>query len=247
MRYAVISDIHSNLEALEAALSEIDGLKADETVCLGDIVGYNANPNECLDIIRERGIRSVMGNHDSRATGHEYPHGFNPAAAHAVLWTRQTVTEENRRFLRELPKTLDIDERVLAVHGWINDTDSYIFGTYDAGENFKLLNDLKGGERGALCFFGHTHVRVAYVEEHGGAVSNMDNPLILDPSLNYLANPGSVGQPRDNDPRASFLILDVEESEIAFHRVDYDIETTARKVLGAGLPGMLAERLKTGW
>jgi diadenosine tetraphosphatase ApaH/serine/threonine PP2A family protein phosphatase len=247
MRYAVISDIHSNLEALEAVLAEIDALGADKTVCLGDIVGYNANPNECIEKLKDRGISSVMGNHDSRATGHTYPGEFNPMAAEAVMWTRGELTEENREFLRELPASLNVDGKFLAVHGWVNDTDSYIYSTYDALENFKLLKLMTGKETDALCLFGHTHVSVGYSDEQGRVEPNTDNPLGLLPGRNYLVNPGSVGQPRDNDPRAAFLILDVEGAAITFHRVEYDMESAGRKVLDAGLPDLLSKRLKTGW
>jgi predicted phosphodiesterase len=247
MRYALISDIHSNLEAFETVLAKIDTLKVDDIVCLGDIVGYNANPNECIEIIKSRGIRAVMGNHDSRASGLEEPYDFNPVAASAVLWTRLRLTEENRRFLEGLPRTLNVDERFMAVHGWINDTDSYIFSPYDAVENFKLLKKVSGTELGGLCFFGHTHIRAAYVEEAGHATSNLENPLKLKEHGNYLINPGSVGQPRDMDPMASFLVLDDDESEITFYRVEYDIESCTRKILKAGLPEVLAKRLKAGW
>jgi putative phosphoesterase len=204
MRYAFISDIHSNLEALETVLSKIDALNVDEVICLGDIVGYNANPNECIDIIRKRGIRAVLGNHDTRATGIDEPTDFNPVAAIAVLWARQALTEENRRFLNGLPRTIDMDGKFLVIHGWVNNTDSYIMG-------------------------------------------NLDNPLELKPDANYLVNPGSVGQPRDGDTRASFAVLDEKDSEITFYRVEYDIESCARKVLEAGLPDILARRLKAGW
>jgi predicted phosphodiesterase len=247
MRYAVISDIHSNLEALETVLARIDTLNVDGIVCLGDIVGYNANPNECIEIIKTRGIRAVMGNHDSRATGMEEPYDFNPVAANAVLWTRQRLTEENKRFLEGLPRTLNIGEKSVAVHGWINDTDSYIITPRDAAENFNLLKEVSGSETGGLCFFGHTHVRAAYVEEQGRISQNLENPVKLEKSGNYLINPGSVGQPRDQDPRASFLVLDEDKSEIDFYRVEYDLESCVRKILEAGLPEMLAERLKVGW
>lgn len=247
MRYGFISDIHSNLEALETVLSKIDALNVDEVICLGDIVGYNANPNECIDIIRKRGIRAVLGNHDTRATGIDEPTDFNPVAAIAVLWARQALNEENRRFLNELPRTIDMDGKFMVIHGWVNNTDSYIMGAYDAAENFRLLKEALGRKLGGLCFFGHTHVRVTYVDAGSEVSANLDNPLELKPEANYLVNPGSVGQPRDGDPRASFAVLDEKDSEITFYRVEYDIESCARKVLEAGLPDVLARRLKAGW
>ncbi|MEE9614603.1 MAG: metallophosphoesterase family protein [Thermodesulfobacteriota bacterium] len=256
MRYAVISDPHSNLEALTAVLSEIDAFGTDETLCLGDLVGYNADPNECVELIRARGIRCVMGNHDSRASGVEEPGGFNPIAAEALLWTREKLTEENRAFIEKLPRAIEIEtgeeagegekngKKFLAVHGRVNDTDGYILGPRDAVDNFRLLEETGGP---GLCFFGHTHVRVAYVETGGRVTVRMDETLEMNVGSNYLVNPGSVGQPRDGDPRAAFLTFDSERMEIESHRVAYDIELTARKIMDSGLPSMLAERLKAGW
>ncbi len=245
MRYAVISDIHSNLEALTASLNEIDKLKADRIICLGDIVGYNPNPNECVEIIRQRNILSIMGNHDSRVAELEDAGDFNLQAARAVYWTRQVLTPENREFLSGLPRSRFVDNRFLAVHGWVNDTDQYILGVNDAQQNFNLLKDLKKSPR--LCFFGHTHVPVAYMEFNSTVEPAAGETLKLIKGVRYLINPGAVGQPRDRDPRASFAVYDTKASEVSFHRVDYDIQSTADKILEAGLPERLAERLKLGW
>ncbi|HXI10369.1 MAG TPA: metallophosphoesterase family protein [Thermodesulfobacteriota bacterium] len=243
MRYAVISDIHSNLEALEAFLKCAESLSLDKTVCLGDIVGYNANPNECVGLVREKKMLCLMGNHDSRVAGLEEPTDFNLQAAQAVLWTRKNITPENAEFLRKLPRTLPVNKKFLAVHGWINDTDRYIFGHRDALANFEMMEETKTG----LCFFGHTHVPVAYVK--GEEVEGMRpfGTVKLEKDKSYLVNPGSIGQPRDRDPRASFLVYDDKKSEITFYRTDYDIAATAAKIMEAGLPERLAERLKLGW
>ena len=245
MRYAVISDIHSNLEALTASLNEIDRIKADKIVCLGDIVGYNPNPNECVELLRERNIQCVMGNHDSRVAGLADASDFNLLAARAIEWTQSVLTQENRDFLTALPRSRFIDGRFLAVHGWVNDTDRYIFGARDAEKNFDLLKELKKPAR--LCFFGHTHVHAAYVEEDGEAHLVEGGSVKLVKGKKYLLNPGAIGQPRDRDPRASFLIFDSKKNQVNFYRVEYDIHTTSEKILAAGLPERLAERLKLGW
>lgn len=243
MRYAVISDIHSNLEALTAFLEEIKKLKIDKIVCLGDIVGYNANPNECIELLKANNAVCVMGNHDSRAAGLEEPDDFNYHAAAAIYWTRKALTPENKDFLASLPRMVLVDKKFLAVHGWINDTDSYVLGMRDAKKNFLLLKEKKTG----LCFFGHTHVPVAYAEKQG-EVHPVPGPVLkVSVEESYLVNPGSIGQPRDRDPRASFIVYDTRKSQISYNRIEYDIHSTAGKIIAAGLPERLAERLKLGW
>ncbi len=243
MRYAVISDVHSNLEALGAVLHSIDTIGVDSILCLGDIVGYNADPNECVEIIRERGIVAVMGNHDERVAGIKEPHDFNPIAADAVYWTREELTEENLEYLRGLPRRLLLHDGIMMIHGWVNDTDRYIMNPHDAEVNFHMLAE--SGSR--LCFFGHPHVAVAYIRERGEVGYSFDEQLSLEEEKEYLINPGGAGQPRDRDPRAPFLIYDSDQKTVTFHRVEYDIEKTMEKILYAGLPRTLAERLRSGW
>ena len=244
MRYAVISDIHSNIEALTAVLERIDAIGVDKTVCLGDIVGYNAAPNECIDLVRKLGLSCVMGNHDARASGLEELHDFNAAAAEAIYWTRKQLTEENRLFLRKLPRRTVVDDAFLPVHGWINDTDSYILSATDASINFRLMEREKTPH---LTFFGHTHVRIAYLARNGCVETSLDETITLKEGVMCLANPGGVGQPRDRDPRAAFLVFDAATQEISFFRTEYNIDSCRRKILGAGLPEVLAERLLYGW
>lgn len=243
MRYAIISDIHSNLEALEAVLAKISGLKVDEILCLGDIVGYNPNPNECIDIVRRTGIRCIMGNHDSRASGLEEPDNFTPLAKEAVLWTRERLTEENKIFLRGLPRELMIDDFFL-FHGSIHDTDRYIIDEKDTMDNFEMLSTLPGKPK--TGFFGHTHVKVVLSLQRGKVLLAPDEELKLSPWKRYLINPGSVGQPRDGEPGASFLAYDEFNEKVNFHRVDYDISITQEKIIEAGLPVELAQRLAIG-
>ncbi len=244
MRYALISDLHANLEALTAVMDKIDTLGIKNIVCLGDIVGYNTNPNECVEIVRERGIRCIMGNHDSRAAGIETPDDFNYQALEALEWTKGVLTDENRGFLKKLPKTLFVDDRFLVFHGWLNDTDSYIFGARDALKNFRLL---KKDGRTNLSFFGHTHVPKSYIGVDGAVEVISERLIKISRKCDYLINPGAVGQPRDRDPRASFAVYDTRDSVVTFHKLDYDIKATVEKIIESGLSIRLAERLKLGW
>ncbi len=245
MRYAILSDIHSNLEALEAVLKEADTLGADSILCLGDIVGYNANPNECVEIIRRHGITAIMGNHDSRVAGLEEPTDFNPIAQEAIFWTRKTIKDTHREFLSTLPHHhIEEEAGFMCVHGWIDSPDSYIFSELEAEYNFRLM---EVEALPPLVFFGHTHVRVAYTKKEVFIGSTLSNPLELEEDTLYLVNPGSVGQPRDGDPRSSFLIYDTSKAQVSFHRVSYDLERCIEKIKKAGLPAPLWQRLQQGW
>jgi len=242
MRIAVLADIHANLEALEAVLERISGLHVTGIVCLGDIVGYNANPNECVDLIKSNDITCVAGNHDVVASGIEDPVRFNQLARIAIGWTREHLTDVNRQFLEKLPRQQQIHD-FMTFHGYIHDTDRYLFNADDARNNFQLLAGLAGHPW--LGFFGHTHVKTVFADENGIKEAGPALEVSLSPATRYLINPGSVGQPRDLDPRASFLIYDADESRITFHRVEYDIQSCQEKILRAGLPTRLAERLVT--
>jgi predicted phosphodiesterase len=244
MRIAVIADIHANLDALQAVLERIHALKVDEIVCLGDIVGYNANPNECVDILRKEKILSVLGNHDACAAGLEEPYRFNALAQRALIWTREHLTEVNRSFLLELPREKMAHDHFL-FHGSIHNTNRYILSRDDITDNFQSLAALPGALK--LGFFGHTHVRTAFIDHRGVISRELSLDLSISPEKRYLINPGSVGQPRDGDPRAAFLVYDSIDHVIIFHRIEYDIRTCQDKVIRAGLPPQLAERLGEGW
>ena len=243
MRIAVIADIHANLEALQAVLERINALNVDEIVCLGDIVGYNASPNECVDIIRNAKIVSVLGNHDACASGLEKPYRFNALARSAVSWTREHLTEENRLYLLNLPREKKVHDYFL-VHGSIHDTNRYLLTRGDAVDNFQLLAGLPG--RPMLGFFGHTHVGTAFIDHQGSISSDLSSELSLSSGKSYLINPGSVGQPRDGDPRASFLVYDRDDRTVLVFRVEYDIKMCQDKIVRAGLPPQLAWRLEQG-
>jgi predicted phosphodiesterase len=244
MRIAIIADIHANLEALQAVLERIHALKVDEIVCLGDIVGYNANPNECVDSLRKEKILSVLGNHDACASGLEEPYRFNALAQRALFWTREHLTEENRSFLLDLPREKRAHDYFL-FHGSIHNTNRYILSRDVIEDNFQSLAGLPGALN--LGFFGHTHLRTALCDYQGSISMRKSLELTLSPDKLYLINPGSVGQPRDGDPRAAFLVYDSTNQFIIFHRVEYDIRKCQDKVIRAGLPPQLAERLSEGW
>jgi predicted phosphodiesterase len=244
MRYAIISDVHANIEALNSFFDDLAQNPVDKIVCLGDLVGYNANPNECIDIIREKKIPCVMGNHDSLAAGINDLSEFNLLAADAIEWTRSVLTEENKAFLAGLPRQFAVKKDFFAVHGSINDTDRYIYGAVDALRNFKALANVKDQN---ICFFGHTHVPIAYLGANESVRMNLDNLVKLKKGASYLINPGGLGQSRDKDPRGSYLIYDTKSMEVSFHRVEFDIDSTVEKIIAAGLSPRLGERLKLGW
>ena len=164
MRYAIISDIHSNLEAFRTVLTQISDLKADMTLCLGDIVGYNANPNECIEIMRSEGITGILGNHDARVAGLETMTNLNPFARRAIAWTTEQLTETNRDFLKHLPRELGI-EHFFICHGSIHDTNRYILTRRDLIDNFRALEKLPDTPH--IGFFGHTHMKAAFSHARG--------------------------------------------------------------------------------
>ncbi|MCH8028969.1 MAG: metallophosphoesterase family protein [Candidatus Dadabacteria bacterium] len=239
MLYAIISDIHGNLEALTRTLEEIDGAGVDKIICLGDIVGYGANPNECVETVQDRCELSLVGNHDSAACGTTEPTSFNPMARDAVLWTRRMLTEENTQYLQNLPSSSEV-ENFLIVHGAISHPDRYVHTPYDAYNELKLL------EEKDTCFFGHTHVMGYFVLKEEKVDNFTDLELYIEPDAKYFINPGSVGQPRDRNPKASFLFFDGENKHVKFVRLDYDIPNAQRKILDAGLDQRLATRLGYG-
>jgi predicted phosphodiesterase len=239
MRYGIIADIHANLEGLQVVLEDIKQQKCTHVVCLGDVVGYGANPKECLDIIRGMNIPVVKGNHDEYIGSNEDPEGFNDAAAEAVNWSRNQLTEDDRKWLREL-KYFRLVANFSIVHATLDAPQrwGYVFEKLEAAASFTYQNT-------QVCFFGHTHVPVAFIRDtgvRGGTYSKFR----VEAGKKYFVNVGSVGQPRDGDPRAAYVIYDLPQQTIEIRRLDYDIPTAQRKIRAAGLPDRLAERLATG-
>jgi diadenosine tetraphosphatase ApaH/serine/threonine PP2A family protein phosphatase len=245
VRRLIISDIHANLPALEAVLRDSAG-KYDEMVCLGDVVGYGASPIEAIDCVREASSVTLRGNHDMGSAGSGDAEWFNPAAQKAAMWTNEQLDDERRQWLLSLPAgPVDIDGCTL-VHGAPGEEYGYIVDHHEA------LDALDGFD-GAVCFFGHSHRQGGWAL-NGGSIREIGAPsakqrelvLWLDPHCRYLLNPGAVGQPRDRDPRAAYLLWDSEQNEVSFRRVPYDVERAQRLIREAGLPDLLAVRLSSG-
>ena len=246
MRLAVLSDIHSNLEALEAAQKAVERLGADRIVTCGDLVGYNADPNAVVDWVREENILAIMGNHDAAACGIEEPVHFNAYARAAALWTREALTAENRAFLRGLPTQARVGRTVLLVHGSVLERDAYLFDAASTGGEFQALRERYA--RVKIAFFGHTHYPVSFSAERPGTSvqTHHEEAVQIKRGRRYLFNPGSVGQPRDGDPRISFALADLGAGVVERHRVAYRAAEAAAKVRRAGLPEYLARRLEEG-
>lgn len=245
MRALVISDLHSNAEALRAVLSHVRRKKFDQIVCLGDFVGYGAQPNQVLDTMRtlRRTKLYIRGNHDRVAAGLDDGHGFNQAALEAALWTRDHLSKPNRRFLEKLPLGPMRRDGVVMCHGSPHDEDEYVFTESHAARVF-YENDAR------MILFGHTHLPAIFWldDKHTvyGAAIEGDITLRLKPEFRYLINPGSVGQPRDRNPESSFAIVDSKKMTAQFFRVPYDVAKTQSSILRAGLPSILAYRLTYG-
>jgi len=244
-RLAIISDIHANLEAFEAVLNHIASQSVDRILCLGDIVGYNADPEACIALCQENHIFCLSGNHDVAARDQIPLDNFSETAALAIRWTRQHLSEENRHFLRQLPVFHRADDHYLLMHGSLLHPDRYLFFPSEAQQDFETMRVLYPDIR--LGFLGHTHQPRVFTDAGGNVTSGVPRRFTLQEERRYLINPGSVGQPRDSNPMASYLIYDVERTQIDFHHVPYDIQKTAEKILKAGLPRTLAERLYRGW
>jgi predicted phosphodiesterase len=248
MRYAIISDIHANLEAFQAALDDIDRQDVQKVVCLGDIVGYYANPDECTELCRSRGFLCLRGNHDDAVAGICGIEDFNPVAQDALLWTERHLSDGNKAWLKQLPEQALVDDLFLAVHGSPSHPYDYIFSPASASFAFDVL--VSQHPRLALCFFGHTHRRALYSYEHKTARGVLEQNQSLEFRLHndrlYLINPGSIGQARDGKPGASYLIYDGDGNTVTYRHVPYNFNLTRQKVARAGLPVMLGERLRLG-
>jgi len=239
MRFAVISDIHANLEAFEAVLADARENKCTHFVCLGDVVGYNANPHECVERVREMDCPIVKGNHDEQASLVESSRDFNEMAEAAIQWTRDNLTDADKAWLRELKFERQVRDFTI-VHATLDTPDEwgYVFNNLDAAASFTYQHT-------TVCFFGHTHVPMAFIRNDGVQRQRIDK-LRIDQSKKYFINAGSVGQPRDADWRAAYCIYHIDTAVVEQRRVKYDLHTAQKKIIDAGLPRLLAERLAIG-
>lgn len=243
MPYLILSDIHGNLEALDAVLTDAEG-RYDCILCLGDVVGYGADPNPITEWVSQETTAVVRGNHDRACAGEESLALFNAAARASAMWTRRALTDPNRLYLQQLQRgPLRIEEPLgsfMLVHGSPVDEDQYVT---EADEARLLLSRLS--ER--VTFFGHTHLQGGFLLGAKGVHRIQPwRVLQIEPDYHYLVNPGSVGQPRDGDSRAAYAVFDMQQQTVDFRRVEYDIEAAANKIRAAGLPEVLATRLYDG-
>ena len=245
MRALVLSDLHANAEALRAVLSRVRRKKFDCVVCLGDFVGYNAEPNQVLDVMRTFKSKKlyIRGNHDRVTVGLGEGHGFNPAARVAADWTAAHLSTPNRRFLETLPLGPLRRDDFLLCRGSPHDEDEYVFNEFHAAQIFESTD-------APIVLYGHTHLPVIFWTEDGGKVRGTavrgEATVKLESGRRFLINPGSVGQPRDRNPKAAFAIVDSDKMTAQFFRVPYNVRKTQSAILKAGLPVILANRLKWG-
>lgn len=243
MRCAILSDIHGNLEAFEAVLKDLKRKDIQKFIFLGDIVGYGPNPQECIGLLREKFDVMIAGNHDWGATGKTEITTFNSVARHAIDWTTAQLNPEDQKFLNVLPLKKE-EEGLTFVHASPVDPQdwTYIFSRHEAVRNLQAIKH-------ALCFVGHSHIPSVFVLTEFGELFSSKNfsEIILEGKIRFLINVGSVGQPRDGSSLASYGILDLKKRIFYLRRVRYSIETTQKKIIAAGLPSILAERLARGW
>lgn len=246
LRYLIVSDMHGNCDAFDAVLRKLRRKRFERSLVLGDLVGYGAGPNQVVEAVRglPGEILQVRGNHDKVVAGVEDGANFNPAALQAARWTSERLTATNLRCVRELPQgPLDVGDDVAICHGSPLDEDAYVFSDFDAYQIFTA-------HHAPVTFFGHTHIPSLFVRHPGGIevalLRGETGTIRIEPGFQYLLNPGSIGQPRDRDPRASYMTYDSSKKVVHWHRVDYPIPRAQERIVKAGLPKVLADRLEAG-
>jgi predicted phosphodiesterase len=241
MRYGIFSDVHSNLEALESILNALREESIDTYLCIGDVVGYAANPCECIRRVKDSAAACVAGNHDWASVDLLSTDYFNTNAKTAIQWTRRKLEDNDRYFLESLKLTYGNDDLTL-VHGTLNGPEdfNYMIDNYNALQTFKLLET-------DICFVGHSHIAGFFIKDKDNLMHyREDNLVSIKRGFKYIINVGSVGQPRDGNPKAAYCIYDTDKKEVQIKRVNYAIETTRKKIIDAGLPKFLADRLLIG-
>jgi predicted phosphodiesterase len=242
MKIALISDIHSNLEAFQAVMASFAGHDIEKVMFLGDIVGYGANPNECIDLLQGVADCYIAGNHDYAVVDKTDISYFNPYAQEAVLWTQEVLTRENALFLSSLPLA-DALYDFMIVHSTPLHPELWDYVVYVSDAQIGFSNFAQ-----QLCFIGHSHHPGIFVQDRAGRISAEERVTMnFKESNRYIINIGSVGQPRDGNPLSSYGLYDTETNEYRLIRVEYNIALTQQKILAAGLPRFLAERLSVGY
>jgi len=241
MRYGIFSDVHSNIDALQAVVKAYKKEAIDAYFCVGDVVGYAANPIECINEVRRLTKATIVGNHDRASIDLLSSNYFNPVAAQAIAWTKDHLDNKDRAFLQSL-KFVYQDEDLTLVHGTLATPEdfSYMVDYYSARETFLLLKT-------PVCFLGHTHVASAFIKAEGDTISySALGEITIEGSCRYIINVGSVGQPRDSNPHAAYGIYDTKTKVVEIKRVAYDIQATRNRIADAGLPRFLGDRLLVG-
>jgi diadenosine tetraphosphatase ApaH/serine/threonine PP2A family protein phosphatase len=238
-RYAILGDIHSNLDAFEATLDDAKSQNVTRYLCVGDVIGYNADPVPCLDRIIEMQCTTVLGNHDHYCSSETELDDFHPLAAEVIEWTRKQLSQNHISFLQDLSLVKRVSGFTL-VHSTLDMPEKwgYVFDEFEAAANFSYQST-------PLCFHGHTHVPVVF-ERQKRVTRSRFTRLDVTAGSHYFINVGSVGQPRDGDPRAAYCIYDTESRSVELRRITYDVTKAQEKILKAGLPERLAKRLQFG-
>jgi len=239
MKFAIIGDIHANLEAFDAVMADAASQGVTHHVCIGDVVGYNANPHECVAKLQELGCPVVKGNHDEEASADTEIVGLNPLAQAALEWTQRALNDEDKSWLRNLRMVRQVRDFTI-VHSTLDTPTSwaYVMNKFDAMASFSY-------QFTQVCFFGHTHTPRVYVKGVTVTLENTET-VRIEPGRKYFINVGSVGQPRDGDWRSAYAVYDHDNQQIYIRRVPYDLAAAQKKIRAAGLPAPLAERLALG-
>ncbi|HOO96274.1 MAG TPA: metallophosphoesterase family protein [Caldisericia bacterium] len=251
MKYGIFSDIHANLDAFERVLAFLEKEGVEEYVCCGDIVGYNANPDECVSLVVDMGMQAIMGNHDKALIDPIEERYFNQYGLTAIRWQRARVKPSNQTFLKNLPSRLTVSKPnshslFQVAHGSLDPSApfEYIASPMEALRMSELMTS-------NLCFIGHSHIAGVFIIDNEGDVDYLRAShglkVKMEPGLKYVVNVGSVGQPRDRNPQSSFCIYDSDTRTIEIHRIDYNVALTIERITEAGLPLFLADRLRIGW
>lgn len=241
MRYGIFSDIHSNLEALDTVIEAYRKEKIDRYLCVGDVVGYASSPKECIEKIRMLVMITLAGNHDWASVNLISTDYFNPDALEAVFWTQRNLDEEGRYFLEHLMLVYK-NEDLTMVHGTLDEPGDFNYMTdgYIASRTFELLET-------NICFVGHTHVPGVFIKSKDSRIRYQeDSNINIKEDSKYIINVGSVGQPRDGNPKAAYCIYDSDKKNVQIKRISYDIQTVRKKIIAGGLPRFLGERLLIG-
>ncbi|MFC1644202.1 metallophosphoesterase family protein [Candidatus Omnitrophota bacterium] len=240
MTYTIISDIHGNLQAFDAVIKSLPEKNNTHIICAGDVVGYGADPDGCIEKMLALGAKNILGNHDAAVIDKTDIYYFNEYAASAVLWTKEHLSKAGREYLNALPLVLE-EDLFTVVHGTLHDPEQFIY-MVSAASAMHTFERLKT----KICFVGHSHVPGVFIFRDGKVYQSFKKKIRIEKGEKYIINVGSVGQPRDNDSRACYCTYDPDKGEVDFYRIEYDIKLAREQIISAGLPQTLGDRLLYG-